>query len=412
MSGTTIKIAENGNQSFAGYLALPPVGSGPGLILCQEIFGVNATIRKLADLYAQEGYVVLAPDFFWRQAEGIEIEPGEEGMQQAMALLESFRDDEAVDDLQAALTVLRGRPEVTGDCGVVGYCLGGKLAYLAAVHTDASVCIGYYGVGIEHLVDPAQAVRGRLVLHFAEQDAHCNEAARSEIFAALGQRDNVSLYLYRGADHAFARFGSPHFDKSAYALAHDRTIGALRRVLGPHYDLEALWERHLQLEFETRDADATMQTMIAEPYVNHVPTMTGGVGYASLRHFYQYHFIHANPSDTRQIPVSRTVGATQIVDEMLFCFTHTREIDWMLPGIPPTGRPVEIPLVGIVKFRGDKLCHEHIYWDQASVLAQIGVIDTHALPVVGVESARKVMDETLPSNTLMKRWSESEKPAS
>jgi carboxymethylenebutenolidase len=135
--------------------------------------------------------------------------------------------------------------------------------------------------------------------------------------------------------------------------------------------------------------------------------MTGGVGYTSLRRFYQHHFIHANPPDTRQIAISRTVGATQIVDEVLFCFTHTCEIDWLLPGVPPTGRYVEIPLVGIVKFCGDKLCHEHIYWDQASVLAQIGLLDTEHFPV-----ARKVRDETLPSNTLMKRWAESAPDAS
>lgn len=411
MRGTTIRISGSGNKSFTGYLALPPAGSGPGLILCQEIFGVNAYIREIADLYAEEGYVVLAPDFFWRQIEGCELEPDDQGMQQAMTLLEAFRDDEAIEDLHASLAVLRERPEVTGGCGVVGFCLGGKLAYLAAAHTDVSVCVGYYGVGIEHLLDRDHALRSKLVLHFAGNDTFCDEVARSKIFTALGQRDDVSLYVYRGVDHAFARFGSPHFDKSASTLAHDRTIGALRRALGPHYDLEALWERHLQLEFETRDADATMQTMVAEPYVNHVPTMTGGVGYASLRRFYQYHFIHANPPDTCQIPVSRTVGATQIVDEILFCFTHTHEIDWLLPGIAPTGRRVEIPLVGIVKFRGDKLCHEHIYWDQASVLAQIGLIDTQHLPVAGVETARKVMDETLPSNTLMKRWSESEQLA-
>jgi len=107
------------------------------------------------------------------------------------------------------------------------------------------------------------------------------------------------------------------------------------------------------------------------------------------------------------VPISRTVGATQIVDEMLFCFTHTVEIDWMLPGIAPTGRPVEIPLVAIVKFRGDKLYHEHIYWDQASVLAQIGLLDATGLPVAGVETARKLVDEQLPSNTLMPRWAKS-----
>jgi carboxymethylenebutenolidase len=151
-----------------------------------------------------------------------------------------------------------------------------------------------------------------------------------------------------------------------------------------------------------------MATMVGEPYVNHIPTMTGGVGYRQLKRFYQHHFVQSNPPDTTLIPLSRTIGANQVVDEMLFCFTHTCEIDWMLPGVPPTGKRVEIPLIAIVKFRGDKLYHEHIYWDQASVLVQIGLLDPKGLPVAGVETARKLLDETLPSNTLMPRWRESE----
>ena len=111
----------------------------------------------------------------------------------------------------------------------------------------------------------------------------------------------------------------------------------------PQYDLAALWEAHCRCEFETRDVDATMSTMVAEPYVNHVPTMTGGVGHDELKRFYKYHFIGGNPPDTELIPVSRTVGADQVVDELLFRFTHTSEIDWMLPGVAPTGRKVEIP---------------------------------------------------------------------
>ena len=150
-----------------------------------------------------------------------------------------------------------------------------------------------------------------------------------------------------------------------------------------------------------------MRTMVAEPYVNHIPTMTGGVGHAMLSRFYQHHFVDSNPPDTRLVPISRTVGATQIVDEMLFCFTHNCEIDWMLPGVAPTGRPVEIPLVAIVKFRGDKLYHEHIYWDQASVVVQIGLLDPKGLPVAGVETARKLLDENLPSNALMEAWTRS-----
>lgn len=169
-------------------------------------------------------------------------------------------------------------------------------------------------------------------------------------------------------------------------------------------DLVALWEAHTRFEFETRDVNATMATMVAEPYVNHIPTMTGGVGYSQLKRFYAYHFIPVNPPDFRLTPVSRTVGRDTIVDEFIVHFTHTTEIDWLLPGIAPTGRPVKIPTVAIVKFEGDKLAHEHIYWDQASVLVQIGLLDPNGLPVAGAETAHKVLDRSLPSNRLMERW--------
>src|SRR5438552_6815269 len=168
-------------------------------------------------------------------------------------------------------------------------------------------------------------------------------------------------------------------------------------------DLVALWEAHCRYEFETRDVDATMATMVAAPYVNHIPTMTGGVGHDQLKRFYKYHFIGANPPDTRLVPMSRTVGTDSLVDEMLFSFTHTSEIDWMLPGVPPTGRKVEVPVVAIVQFRDGKLVHKHIYWDQASVLVQIGLLEADKLPVAGVESARKVLNRALPANALMSR---------
>ncbi len=174
------------------------------------------------------------------------------------------------------------------------------------------------------------------------------------------------------------------------------------------YDLVHLWEEHCRCEFEKRDADATMTTMVSEPYVNHIPTMTGGVGYSQLKRFYARHFIPVNPPDFRLTPVSRTVGRDTIVDEFIVHFTHTTEIDWLLPGVPPSGRPVEIPTVAIVQFEGNKVAHEHIYWDQACVLVQIGLLDPRGLPVGGDDTARKVMDRSLPSNRLMKRWSESE----
>lgn len=176
----------------------------------------------------------------------------------------------------------------------------------------------------------------------------------------------------------------------------------------PDHDLVALWEAHCRYEFETHDVDATMATMIDAPYVNNVPTMTGGVGHDQVKRFYRYHFIDANAADTQITPISRTVGVDQIVDELLFSFTHSGEIDWILPGVAPTGRKVEIPLVAIVRFQDGKIAHEHIYWDQASVLVQIGKLDPKGLPVAGVETARKVADKTRPTNGLMRRWSTSE----
>jgi carboxymethylenebutenolidase len=168
-------------------------------------------------------------------------------------------------------------------------------------------------------------------------------------------------------------------------------------------DLVELWEEHCRCEFEQRDANATMATMVPQPYVNHIPTMTGGVGYEQLMRFYAHHFIPVNPPDFRLSPVSRTVGVDSIVDEFIAHFTHTTVMDWLLPGVPPTGRSVEIAMVAVVKFEGDKLAHEHIYWDQASVLVQVGLLDRGGLPVAGAEAAHKVLDKSLPSNTLMER---------
>ena len=172
-------------------------------------------------------------------------------------------------------------------------------------------------------------------------------------------------------------------------------------VLMSKPDLVSLWEAHCRYEFETRDVDATMATMVDTPYVNHIPTMAGGVGHDQLKRFYKYHFIGKNPPDLTMTPVSRTVGEESIVDEFVFRFTHTSSVDWMIPGIAPTGRVVEVPMVAIVRFQGDKLVHEHIYWDQASVLVQIGVLNPAGLPVAGAETARKVMDKSLPSNELL-----------
>ena len=167
--------------------------------------------------------------------------------------------------------------------------------------------------------------------------------------------------------------------------------------------LRNLWEEHMRHEFATHDTEETLATMVDDAYVNHIPVLTGGVGKDALREFYSKRFIPQMPPDTEVIPVSRTIGTDQLVDEMIFKFTHTVRMDWMLPGVAPTGKRVEIPLVAIVRFRDNKLAHEHIYWDQASLLVQLGLLDPNTLPVGGIETARKVLDNSLPSNALMQR---------
>src|SRR5438045_5835501 len=167
--------------------------------------------------------------------------------------------------------------------------------------------------------------------------------------------------------------------------------------------LGQLGDEHVRHEFSTRHTEHTLDTMVEHAYVNHIPVLTGGSGHDELREFYSKHFIPQMPPDTEMTAVSRTIGEDQLVDEMIFKFTHTMRMDWMLPGISPTGKRVEVPLVAIVRFRAGKLAHEHIYWDQASVLVQIGLLDPAKLPVVGIDSAKKVLDPSLPANELMRR---------
>lgn len=405
--GQFIEMTAEDGGKFRGYLALPEGKSGPGIILCQEIFGINDYIKEVADYYAEEGYVVLAPDLFWRMERDVDLGYDPESWQKAFGFFQRFDVMQGIADIRAAVTHLRGMKECKGRVGTIGFCLGGKLAYLAAGLANVDCAVSYYGVGIEERLDLAQKIKCPMVLHIAEEDKFVPKEAQQAIKKAFTGRADVEVYTYPGADHAFARTMGDHYHKPSAMMAHSRSIALFRKVLGPKYDLSALWDQHCYHEFATRDVDATMATMVDEPYVNHIPTMTGGVGKKDLRRFYKHHFVNSNPADTKLIPISRTIGADRIVDEMLFCFTHDREMDWMLPGVKPTGKYVEIPLVAIVCFRGNKLYHEHIYWDQASVLVQIGLLDPALLPVAGQATAKKLLDENQPSNQLMARWKES-----
>lgn len=402
MTGRTIDLATEDGRTFRGYLALPGSGRGPGLLLAQEIFGVNASLRAAADLFAEEGYVCLAPDLFWRLAPGVDLGYDGADLARAFDLYERFDVDRGVADIGTALAVLRARPECTGKAAAMGFCLGGKLAYLAAARhpVDAAVCC--YGVGIEAALDESGGIVCPVLMHFAGADEFVPPAAVDAIAAHFADRPEIDIRRYPGTGHGFCNRDRPDaYHRPSAMMAHSRTLALLRGAIGPAYDLEALWEHHLDCEFATRDVAKTMATMVAEPYVNHVPTMTGGTGAEALARFYERHFIPRMPKDTTLTSLSRTVGADRVVDELIFSFTHDEEIDWMLPGVPPTGKAVSVPLVAIVNFHGDKLYHEHIYWDQASVLVQIGLLDPNGLPVAGAETARKVLDETRPSNGLI-----------
>lgn len=186
-------------------------------------------------------------------------------------------------------------------------------------------------------------------------------------------------------------------------MARPKQTGVNKSLTAAQQRLSELWDEHVRYEFSTRNTEDTLATMVEDAYVNHIPVLTGGSGRDELREFYSKRFIPQMPPDTEMTPVSRTIGEDQIVDEMVFKFTHSIPMDWMLPGIPPTGKRVEVPLVAIIRFRNGKLAHEHIYWDQASVLVQIGLLNSDKLPVVGVESAKKVLDPSLPANEMMRR---------
>ncbi len=408
MSGELVTIgAVGGSDAFRAYFAVPRTGGGPGIVLLHAVFGLDRHMHDMADLYAAEGYVVMCPDLYWRIAPGLDLGQNQADRQRMLALYEKFDRIAALTDITRTVSALRGRPECTGKVGAVGFCLGGGLAYHAAAHSGVDCAVAYYGVGIEAVLDLAPRVACPMVLHFAENDDYVPASAVARIGEAFPGRSDMQIHTYPGTRHGFNRPEGGDYDKPAATLAHSRSIALLRRTIGPDYNLEALWEAHTRFEFVTRDVAATMATMVSEPYVNHVPVMTGGVGARDLARFYANHFIPKCPKDIRMVPISRTVGADRIVDEMLTSFTHDVEIDWMLPGVPPTGRHVEVAIVAIVGFRGDKLWHEHIYWDQASVLVQIGLIDPAGLPVAGAEAAHKLLDETRPSNTLMRRWADS-----
>ncbi len=230
MPDVTVKAADG--SSFGAYLATPPSGSGPGLVVIQEIFGVNANIRALADAYAKQGYIAIAPDLFWRIEPGVQLtDKSKAEWDKAFALMNAFDFQKGVADIQATLAYVRAQPGCTGKAGAVGYCLGGSLAYGTACFTDTDASVGYYPVQIENSLDASRNIKKPLMLHMAERDQFCPPEAQKKIYASLIGFGHISIHTYPGCDHAFAREGGEHYDKAAADLANGRTAAFLDKNL-------------------------------------------------------------------------------------------------------------------------------------------------------------------------------------
>ena len=231
MATVTINAADGGQ--FSGYLALPDGGRGPGVLVIQEIFGVNKVMRDICDDYAARGYVALCPDLFWRIEPGIDItDQSEAEWQKAFELYTAFDVDKGMEDLVSTLAFLRGHDACTGKVGSVGYCLGGKLAYLMATRSDADASVGFYGVGIEGDLDEAGKISAPLMLHIAGEDQFVPKDAQQAIHAGLDDNQHVTLIDYPQQDHAFARKGGAHYDAASADAANTSTAAFFQRHLG------------------------------------------------------------------------------------------------------------------------------------------------------------------------------------
>ncbi len=228
-----VKIAARDGGSFQAYVSKPASGVGPGILVIQEIFGVNKVMRDICDAYAAQGYVAMCPDLFWRQEPGIQItDKTEAEWQKAFSLYKGFDEAKGVEDLIASLDVLRKTPGCTGRVGTVGFCLGGKLAYLMATRSDADSNVSYYGVAIDAALNEASAITKPYLCHIAAKDKFVPGEAQVKIREALSRVPTATVHVYAECDHAFARVGGEHYDAAAAKLANDRTAEFFRKNLG------------------------------------------------------------------------------------------------------------------------------------------------------------------------------------
>lgn len=226
-----IMIPSRDSGSMKAYVAMPAVTPAPTVIVIQEIFGVNAVMRALCDDLAAQGYIAVCPDLFWRIEPGIQLtDKSEAEWKRAFELFKLFDVDQGVEDLRATEHVFKGHAHSTGKVGCVGYCLGGKLAFLMGARTNIDCAVSYYGVGLDSLTGEVENIRRPMLMHIASEDTFVNKDAQAKILAATEKNYNITAHVYEGADHAFARVGGDHFDKDAAAKANERTA----RFLAEH----------------------------------------------------------------------------------------------------------------------------------------------------------------------------------
>ena len=232
MSGQTTTIS-TADGDFSAYVARPAAASAPAVAVIQEIFGVNAVMRGIADELAAAGYLAICPDLFWRIEPGIDItDQSEAEWKRAFELYQAFDVEQGVEDIAATIAAVRADPGCNGKVGAVGFCLGGLLAFLTGARTDSDASVSYYGVGIENFVGEAKALARPLLLHIAEEDQFVPKEAQAVIIEALKDNPKVELHTYPGRDHAFARKGGAHYDAADAAKAQERTLAFFARNLG------------------------------------------------------------------------------------------------------------------------------------------------------------------------------------
>lgn len=223
--------AADGAGRFACHLVMPSPNPAPAVVVLQEIFGVNANMRAICDWVASMGFIAIAPDLFWRQEAGVQLDPdaGQAQWDRAFALMKGMDQDKAVLDIQATINHARGMAGATGKVGTMGFCLGGRLAFRAALETDADANVSYYGVGLEGLV--SAPLRAPVLVHIAEKDHFVPDAAKAAIQAALADERDATVMVHPGVDHAFARIGGKAYDGRAATIAGGRSAEFLVRHL-------------------------------------------------------------------------------------------------------------------------------------------------------------------------------------